>query len=375
MDIFLSSETQCNTLDSLSRRKTGTGCSTGILNEEKTRLLLPEIPSEFPGVSSRNPSDCRGNRGASLLVSCLEERGPFMEDYLHHPVMLKEVLSLLNLRAGMTVVDGTVGLGGHAQSLLEKILPNGKLIGIDKDADALGIARKNLKHFAKNCFLVHEDFRHLDQVLKKFDISRVDAILLDLGVCSYQLDDPDRGFSIKNDGPLDMRLDRKGFISAYDLLNNLTEEEISSILWKFGQERFSRRIARHIVVARLRAPISSTKELARLVEDAVPYKMRFHRIHPATRTFQALRIAVNRELDALEEGLQKAVRFLKKGSRLCVISFHSLEDKIVKENFRSLDRTGNYRLVFKKILQPSREEILENPRSRSAKMRMIERVK
>lgn len=313
---------------------------------------------------------------ASLLEPCFkEESEPFMEEYLHRPVMLKEVLSLLDLKPGMTVVDGTVGLGGHAQSLLEKIAPNGKLIGIDKDADALRAARKNLKAFAKNCLLIHEDFRHLDQILKKSDVSRVDAILLDLGVSSYQMDDPERGFSIKSDGPLDMRMDRKGFISAYDLLNNLTQEEISSILWKFGQERFSRRIARHIVAARLAAPIASTKELARLVEEAVPYKMRFHRIHPATRTFQALRIAVNRELDALEEGLAKASRFLKKGGRLCVISFHSLEDKIVKENFRALGKTGNYRLVFKKILQPSREEVLENPRSRSAKMRMIERVK
>ena len=326
-------------------------------------------------ISLSRETECNAS-GSLLLEPCLkEESETFMEEYLHHPVMLKEVLSLLNLRTGMTVVDGTVGLGGHAQGLLEKILPNGKLIGIDKDVDVLKIARKNLKAFAKNCLLVHEDFRHLDQVLKKFDISRVDVILLDLGISSYQLDDPERGFSIKSDGPLDMRMDRKGFISAYDLLNNLTEEEISSILWKFGQERFSRRIARHIVAARVRANISSTKELAKIVEDAVPYKMRFHRIHPATRTFQALRIAVNRELDALDEGLAKAVRFLKKGGRLCVISFHSLEDKIVKENFRALDKTGNYRLVFKKILQPSREEILENPRSRSAKMRMIERVK
>jgi 16S rRNA (cytosine1402-N4)-methyltransferase len=314
--------------------------------------------------------------GSLLLEPCIDEEDEsFMEEYLHHPVMSREVLSLLDLRAGMTVVDGTVGLGGHALGLLEKILPGGRLIGLDKDAEALENARKNLKAFAKSCFLVHEDFRHLERVLKERGISRVDAVLFDLGVSSYQLDDPGRGFSIKNDGPLDMRMDRKGFISAYDLLNNLTEEEISSILWKFGQERFSRRIAHNIVAARSRSPISSTKQLAQLVADAVPYKMRFYRIHPATRTFQALRIAVNRELDALEEGAKNAAGVLKKGGRLCVISFHSLEDKIVKENFRALVKTGNYRLVFKKILQPSQEEILSNPRSRSAKMRLIERVK
>jgi 16S rRNA (cytosine1402-N4)-methyltransferase len=269
----------------------------------------------------------------------------------HASVMRQEVLSLLNLRPGMVVVDATLGLGGHAVSMVDKILPGGRLIG-----------------------LVHEDFRNLDKALNAADVEGADAVLFDLGVSSFQLETPARGFSIKCDGPLDMRMDRKSFISAYDLLNTLTEEEISSILWKFGQERHSRRIARALVARRDKAPISSTKELADLVTSVLPRKARFMRIHPATRTFQALRIAVNRELDALEEGLKKAALYLNKGGRICVIAFHSLEDKIVKDHFRQLVATGHYRFVFKKILRPSEDEVRENPRSRSAKMRMIERV-
>jgi 16S rRNA (cytosine1402-N4)-methyltransferase len=205
-------------------------------------------------------------------------------------------------------------------------------------------------------------------------VAGVDAVLFDLGVSSYQLETADRGFSIKNEGPLDMRMDRKSFISAYDLLNTLTEEEIASILWKFGEERYSRRIARVLVSRRSKSPISSTKELADLVESVLPHKARFFRIHPATRTFQALRIAVNRELDALEEAIKKAALYLNKGGRIGIISFHSLEDRIAKDNFRQLAATGHYRLVFKKILRPSEDEARDNPRSRSARMRMIERM-
>jgi 16S rRNA (cytosine1402-N4)-methyltransferase len=311
-----------------------------------------------------------------LLESICESDvgGLAMAEPNHKPVMLQEVISLLNLSPGKVVVDATLGLGGHAFSMIEKIIPDGFFIGIDKDEEAIEQARARLKCCCKDVTLVHEDFRNLGKVIDIAGVSGVDAVLFDLGVSSYQLECADRGFSIKSEGPLDMRMDRKSFISAYDLVNTLTEEEISSILWKFGEERYSRRIARVLVSRRMKAPISSTKELADLVVSAMPHKGGFHRIHPATRTFQALRIAVNRELDALEVALKTAALYLNKCGRICVISFHSLEDRIVKDHFRQLAATGHYRLVFKKILRPSEEETQDNPRSRSARMRMIERM-
>ncbi|MDD5019382.1 MAG: 16S rRNA (cytosine(1402)-N(4))-methyltransferase RsmH [Candidatus Omnitrophica bacterium] len=298
-----------------------------------------------------------------------------MKDSLHKPVMEEEVLRFIQPKAGMIVVDATVGLGGHALSIAQGLAPSGRLIAIDKDEESLLAAKERLEGAGVRCDFVREDFRHLDRVLDRCGIEAADAFVFDLGISSYQLDNPVRGFSIRAEGPLDMRMDRSSFISAYDLLNNLTEEEIASILWKFGQERFSRRIANGIVRARQGTSISSTKELADIVVKALPYKFRFQRIHPATRTFQALRIAVNRELDSLDEALKKAALYLNKGGRICVISFHSLEDKIVKENFRELSRTERFRPVFKKIMRPTPEEICRNPRSRSAKMRVIERVK
>lgn len=317
-----------------------------------------------------------GGQTSQLLEPSPEEDGGFpMRAYQHQPVMYKEVLSFLDLKDGMVVLDATLGLGGHAAGILEKITPHGRFIGIDKDAESLNEAQEKLKKFSKHCIFVQDDFRNFDKVLEEKRIRRVDAFLFDLGISSYQLDNAARGFGIRSEGPLDMRMDRNNFISAYDLLNNLTEEEISSVLWRFGQERFSRRIARAVIRRRAQAPISSTKELAELVLEVLPYKARFHKIHPATRTFQALRIAVNRELDALDEALKKTSLFVNKGGRVCVISFHSLEDKIVKENFRELVKTGRYRLLFKKVLRPQEEEISDNPRSRSAKMRVIERFK
>ena len=317
-----------------------------------------------------------GGQTSQLLEPFLEVDGGFiMRSFQHQPVMYKEVLSFLNLKDGMVVLDATLGLGGHAAGILKKITPHGRFIGIDKDAESLKIVQEKLKKFSKHDIFVQEDFRNFDKVLEEKKIRRVDAFLFDLGISSYQLDNAERGFGIRSEGPLDMRMDRNSFISAYDLLNNLTEEEISSILWRFGQERFSRRIARAVVRRREKAPISFTKELAELVLNVLPYKARFHKIHPATRTFQALRIAVNRELDALDEALKKTSLFITKGGRICVISFHSLEDKIVKENFRELVKTGRYRLLFKKVLRPQEDEISDNPRSRSAKMRVIERFK
>ena len=298
-----------------------------------------------------------------------------MTEPLHKPVMIQEVLRFLDPKSGMTVVDATAGMGGHSSGLAPLLAPQGRLVLLDKDEESLHLAKQNLGSCDILCDFEREDFRNLDRVLDKLGIDGADAFLFDLGISSYQMDSPQRGFSIRAEGPLDMRMDRSGFISAYDLVNNLTEEEIASILWKFGQERFSRRIASAIVRTRRQTPITSTKELSDIIVRSLPSKFRFHRIHPATRSFQALRIAVNRELDSLEEGLKKAALYLNKGGRICVISFHSLEDKIVKENFRELARTDRFRLVFKKVWRPSEEEIRDNPRSRSARMRVIERVK
>lgn len=298
-----------------------------------------------------------------------------MQDKLHEPVMLKEVIEYLRPKDSMTVLDCTLGLGGHSVELAKRLFPAGRLFAMDKDAESMSVAKETLKKFSSIVTFIHEDFRNLDSALEPYGDVGLDAALFDLGVSSYQLGNASRGFSIKEEGPLDMRMDRKGFISAYDLLNNLTEEELASIFYRFGQERFSYRIAKNIIRERQRSPISSTRQLAELVMKSLPYKMRFKRIHPATRTFQALRIAVNRELEALDVALKKAALYLNKGGRIAVISFHSLEDKVVKENFVSLVKTGRFSLVVKKVLRPQESEVQRNPRSRSAKMRVIERIR
>ena len=300
--------------------------------------------------------------------------GAMSETITHKPVMREEALAALALKPGHVVVDATLGLAGHAAAILPGILPGGRLIGIDKDEEALALARGRLEEWSSSCDLVHDDFRHLERVLDRCHVDGIDAALFDLGVSSYQLKTPERGFSFQAEGPLDMRMDRHGFISAYDLVNTLTEEELASILYKFGEERFSRRIAHALVAARQRSPIASTRQLADVVWKATPFKARRRRLHPATRTFQALRIAVNRELEGLDEALKKAAVFLNKKGRLVVIAFHSLEDRIVKENFKALEKTGRFRRVAKKVARPSAEELRANPRSRSARLRVIERT-
>ena len=292
----------------------------------------------------------------------------------HKPVMASEVIAYLNLKPGSIIVDATVGTAGHALKILEKISPGGRLIGVDRDKDSLAISEERLKDFKNNVALVHSDFRYLDNILAEFKIKNVDGILFDLGLSSYQLETWERGFSFRYDAPLDMRMDQTSYISAYDLVNNLTEKEISNILWSFGQERWHNRIARYLVRERLRGPITTTNQLRDIVMKAIGYRFSRQRIHPATRTFQALRIAVNRELEALEEALDKVPKLLKKGSRVCVISFHSLEDRITKHNFRENALNGIYRVLTKKPLTPQEEETLDNPRARSAKMRVAARA-
>lgn len=292
----------------------------------------------------------------------------------HKPVMREEIAKYLNLNPGKVVLDCTIGTGGHAQEILKKIAPQGRLIGVDRDADSLSMAENNLKDFNGFYTLVKDDFRHLDRILENLKVQNIDGILFDLGISSFQLDNPGRGFSIREDGPLDMRMDKNSYISAYDLVNSLSETEISGILKNFGQERWHNRIAHYLVEERGRSPILTTRQLSDLVMKAVGYRYGAQKIHPATRTFQAFRIAVNRELEALDMALDKAIRFLNKGGRICVISFHSLEDKIVKEKFRMFAREGILKIITKKPLRSSEKEIADNVRSRSARLRVAERM-
>jgi len=293
---------------------------------------------------------------------------------VHQPVMLHEAISSLGLKPGDKVLDATIGGGGHSIQILKRIQPGGLLIGIDADASAVTIARDTLKDFSSSCILVHANFRDLDKVLSENGIPVLNAALFDVGVSSFQLDEAARGFSLQQDGALDMRMDRELASSAYDIVNRLREQELAGILEKFGEERYHRRIARAIADARSRQPIVTTFELKNVVHRAVGHLYRKQKIDAATRTFQALRIAVNDELGALEEGIQKAVAKLTPGGRICVIAFHSLEDRIVKNSFRRFAGSGDLKIITKKPLRPSDAETVTNPRSRSARFRVAEKI-
>ncbi len=288
--------------------------------------------------------------------------------------MLQEILDYLNLGPGKTIVDATIGTGGHSESIIERIMPGGRLIGIDRDQDSLAMARQRLHAYGGTCEYVYGNFMDIDAILNNLNIKNVDGILFDLGISSFQLEDPSRGFSFQYEGPLDMRLDRNGYISAYDLINNLNEEEISDMLWSFGQERWHNRIARLLVKEREKCPIATTLQLSRIVSMAVPPRYRYYRIHPATRTFQAVRIAVNRELENLKIALSKAVELLNRSGRICVISFHSLEDRVVKWEFKGFASLGKIEIITPKPLVPQETELRDNPSSRSAKLRVAERT-
>ena len=298
---------------------------------------------------------------------------------LHQPAMRQEALKALNLKPGQTIVDATIGTAGHSLEILKAISPGGRLIGIDRDEDALVIARERLAEFNPSTRLridiARGDFRDINKILSGLKVKKIDGILFDLGVSSYQLDSKERGFSFRYDAPLDMRMDKTSYILAYDLVNNLTEKEISDILWMFGEERWHNRIARYLVRARSSGPVATTGQLRDIVVRAIgrPFGPG-QRIHPATRTFQALRIAVNRELEALKEALSAVPELLKKRGRVCVISFHSLEDRIVKHSFRENSLKGIYKIITKKPLEAGDDETAQNPRSRSAKMRAAVRV-
>lgn len=290
---------------------------------------------------------------------------------MHQPVLLSEVVEGLKLAPGKKIVDCTLGCGGHAEAVLERIAPEGMLIGIDQDEESLKLAGNRLKKFEKKLLLIQDNFRNLKSILKKVNVGEVDGILFDLGLSSFQLEEEKRGFSINKDGPVDMRMDLRQNTNAAHLINSLDQKEIARILREFGEERYSGRIARAIVSER---PITSTHSLALAVSKVVPAKYRHGRIHPATRTFQALRIAVNNELEVLKIVLKDVTGLVKKNGRICVISFHSLEDRIVKQTFREHKNNGLLKIITKKPLTPEEKEIFSNPRSRSAKLRVAERI-
>ena len=288
------------------------------------------------------------------------------------PVLTTEALQFLRADRGGVYVDCTVGLGGHARALLEAGAT--RVIGVDRDREALAIARETLAPWAGRVELVHADYRDLDEVLDRLDIRLVDGTLADLGVSSLQFDTPGRGFSFQRDEPLDMRMDITSGDTAAAVVARATELELADGIYAYGEERFSRRIARAIVAARREEPIQTTGRLAAIVRRAVP-RRGYMRIDPATRTFQALRIWVNRELEGLDRFLASAVRRLDAGARLVVIAFHSLEDRIVKHTLRALAHgEAAVALLTKKPIVPSDEEVLRNPRARSAKLRAAERL-
>lgn len=314
-----------------------------------------------------------------------------LRESLHQPVMRQEALKALHLKPGQIIVDATVGTAGHSLEILKAISPGGRLIGIDRDEDSLVVAKERLDEFNNQVDgsttlttgvsvrpavdIAHGDFRDINKILTSLKVKKIDGILFDLGVSSYQLDSKERGFSFRYDAPLDMRMDRTSYILAYDLVNNLTEKEISDILWMFGEERWHNRIARYLVRERSNSPVATTGQLRDIVIRAIGRKFSpGQRIHPATRTFQALRIAVNRELEALEEALSAVPELLRRGGRVCVISFHSLEDRIVKHNFKENCLKGMYKIITKKPLEAGDDETAQNPRSRSAKMRAAVRI-
>ena len=295
-----------------------------------------------------------------------------MAEPQHIPVMTREVVALLRPERGGVYVDCTVGLGGHSRALLEAGAT--RILALDRDPDALAVARRALAAWADRVELMHADYRDLPKAMVDLGLTGADGVLADLGVSSMQLDAEDRGFSFRRDEPLDMRMDRSQGPTAAQLLQDVDEQSLADVIFQYGEERFSRRIARGIVEARREAPVSTTGDLARIVRRAVPRKG-YHRIDPATRTFQALRIWVNRELEGLDTFLAQAAGRLLAGARLAVISFHSLEDRIVKHAFRALERgEAALRIVTKRPLVPGADEVEANPRARSAKLRAIERM-
>lgn len=309
-------------------------------------------------------------------------------DREHKPVLLEETIEYLNCKKDGIYIDGTLGRGGHTEVILEKLQGTGMLIGIDRDIEAINKVKERYGNL-ENLFLFHDNYVNIPVIMEKMGIKEVDGMLFDLGVSSPQFDNPERGFSYNYDAPLDMRMDQEQKLTAADLVNGYSQEELTRIIRDYGEEKWASRIAEFIVNYRKRKPIESTLELVGIIKAAIPAAARRTGGHPARRTFQALRIATNDELNQLEEMLDRVVPYLRKGGRICVISFHSLEDRIVKNKFRELawkctcppdfpvcvcGQKAELKIITRKPVTASEEELGDNPRARSAKLRVAEKI-
>jgi len=294
---------------------------------------------------------------------------------MHLPVLLNETIELLNLEKGYFIVDGTVDGGGHAEKIIEKIMPGGEFLGIDLDKDTIAKTekekRQEFKKFASHLHFEHGNYKDIVEILKNLKLSKADGVMVDLGYSSWQIDDQERGFSFKGDGRLDMRYDVSSGFSAEDVINGTNEEELANILYQYGEERFSRRIAKGIIETRKKHRIENVGELVRVISHSVPAFYQRGKISCATKSFQALRIYVNKEFENLTTFLADVKKVIRPGGRLVVITFHSLEDRIVKRSFQQMHKDKIGIIINKKVIRPTEEEIQINPRSRSAKIRAI----
>jgi 16S rRNA (cytosine1402-N4)-methyltransferase len=303
--------------------------------------------------------------------------------------MLEESIDALNIKPEGIYVDATLGGGGHSYRICEKLGSNGKLIGIDQDVNAIAASTERLKDYKEKIILVNDNFKNIKEILQRLNILSVDGVVADLGVSSHQLDEGERGFSYQQDAALDMRMDRKNPLSAYNIINEYSEEELTNIIFSYGEEKWARRIAKFIVQRRETAPISTTGELVDVIKKAIPAAARRDGPHPAKRTFQAIRIAVNNELGILESAIMDFADILKPGGRMAIITFHSLEDRIVKQTFSRLSskcecppqfpvcvcgKKPVTKIVVRKPIVPSEQELTVNPRARSAKLRVVEKL-
>lgn len=306
----------------------------------------------------------------------------------HTSVLLKETIEGLKIKPEGIYVDGTLGGGGHAFQIAAKLSAKGRLVGIDQDEAAIRAAGERLKEFGGLVTIVRSNFRNTPEVIASLGIGAIDGMILDLGVSSYQFDTAERGFSYRYDAPLDMRMDIRQTLTAEQIVNHYTEQELFRVIRDYGEDRFAKNIAKHIVKARQQSPIRTTEELNEIIRAAIPAKVRAEGGHPSKRTFQAIRIECNRELEVLKDSLEELIDLLKPGGRLCIITFHSLEDRIVKNAFRKAEnpctcppgfpvcvcgKVSKGKIITGKPIQPGEEERKENPRSKSAKLRIFEK--
>lgn len=310
-------------------------------------------------------------------------------EFKHIPVLFREIMDIMSAKPGELFVDCTLGGGGHSRGFLECMGSTGRLIGIDQDINAIQAAKENLAEFGDRVTYVHSNYNHLDEILNTYAPDGVDGILFDIGVSSHQLDEKERGFSYMQDAPLDMRMNQDQAFCAWDVVNTYSEEELHRILKEYGEERWAKRIAKFIVEFRKEKPVDTTGELVDIIKKAIPKGAREEGSHPAKRTFQAIRIEVNNELGVLTDTISVAAKHLKKGGRLGIISFHSLEDRIVKEQFRYLasdcicppelpfcqcDKVSEVKILTRKPVVATKEELEQNSRSKSAKFRAVEKI-